>query len=59
MDKTSKTILAIIAAGLWANAAITIFKPVPASAENETILYQIQSSLTGIANGVCINRKIC
>jgi hypothetical protein len=60
MDKTSKAILAVIAAGLWANAAVTMLKPTLAHAQDAgPILYQIQTSVMSIANGVCTNRKLC
>jgi hypothetical protein len=45
MDRTTKALLAIVAAGLWTNVAIPLFHPT--------------LHLSSIANGTCTNRKIC
>jgi hypothetical protein len=53
MDKTTKTLLAIIAAALWLNLAMPLFRPANAASD------MIQTYLAAIYNGTCINRKIC
>ena len=53
MDRTTKLLLAAIALGLWANAVATVVRP--ARADSNTVEMYISS----IANGTCINRKIC
>ena len=58
MDRTTKVILAFIAAGLWANAMISAVRPAMAQDYGYQIR-QIQSDLGAIAGGVCVNRKIC
>jgi hypothetical protein len=58
MDRTSKVLMALIAAGLWANLAIGTLAPREASAgssDAQQILMHVQM----IANGICVNRKIC
>lgn len=35
LDKTSKVLLVVLAAGLWANVAVVVFKPTAALAQNE------------------------
>ena len=37
MDKTTKTILAAIAIGLWLNAAVALFRPTPVVAQGGPI----------------------
>jgi hydrogenase/urease accessory protein HupE len=65
IDRTSKIILAVIAVGLWANVATTIFAPTLAVAQSFelgqilNITRQIQGHLSGIYSGICLNSKIC
>lgn len=58
MDKTTKLLLAVAAAGLWANVAVSVFKPVGAVAQNYEIGV-IASDLSKIQRGSCVNTKIC
>jgi hypothetical protein len=58
MDRTSKLIMAAIAAGLWANFAVSILRPSPAAAQSLQ-LNEIASNLNAIYNGICLNHKIC
>jgi hypothetical protein len=55
-DRTTKTLLAIIAIGLWANLAWPIFQPRIAAAQN---ISTIEHDLHNIYNGTCTNSKIC
>jgi hypothetical protein len=60
MDRTTKILLAAIAIGLWANIAAFFLQPLKANAQGaESILRSIDSHLSSIYNGICINRKIC
>lgn len=61
LDRTSKIILAAIAAGLWANAALPILKPGTASAQIDinSVISRIDESVAKIARGACSNSKIC
>ena len=61
MDKTTKLLLAAIAAGLWFNICLTLFGPISATAQSgelSTISSNV-SSLERIATGTCTNSKIC
>ncbi len=58
MDRSTKLILAAIAAGLWANAGVLVLRPSPAAAQDEH-LSSIAYAISSIASGVCSNRKIC
>lgn len=53
IDRTTKILLGLIALGLWANLAASVLRP--AGFE----LGSISSNLGNIANGTCVNRKIC
>jgi len=57
MDKATKFILAMIAAGLWANIAIVLLKPARASPLSE--LTSIDQHLSAIYSGSCLNHKLC
>ena len=60
MDRTTNLIFAAIAAGLWLNAGALVFGSTPASAkEYDYQMGMIYSSVEAIANGTCLNRKIC
>jgi hypothetical protein len=69
MDRTTKILLALIAVGLWANAAIATFGPIKAVAQNpkledkishiESMISLIQDGVVDIAEGDCANSKIC
>ena len=62
MDKSSKILLGIIAAGLWANATIAVLKITPARADAESYmsyLSSIESNIGRIARGTCLNNKLC
>lgn len=53
IDRSSKIILIVIAAGLWANIAAPIFRPTVAMAD------QMEMYVAAIYNGTCVNHKIC
>lgn len=56
----AKVLLALIAAGLWANLAITIIGPKIAYAQDYSReLASIVDDLGGIQRGTCTNSKIC
>jgi len=65
MDKASKLILSAIAAGLWANAAVTLLHSGPAAAQEgqggfmASEISIIATQVGDIANGSCTNSKIC
>jgi len=63
MDRTSKIIFSVIAAGLWANAAGTFLGPAKATAANDALnslaLSDINDNLQHIADGTCVNNKLC
>jgi hypothetical protein len=54
---TSKILLGVIAAGLWANAFAGFIKP--AAAASETYLAEIAHDIHAIFLGVCDNPKLC
>jgi hypothetical protein len=60
-DRTTKLLLAAIAAGLWANAVVPLVRSAPASAQMgaDGLLSNIESSVAKIARGSCANSKIC
>ncbi len=59
-DRTIKLLLALIAAGLWANALVPVFKPTPALAQqSENYLRNIDQNITNLVFGRCLNRKLC
>jgi hypothetical protein len=58
MDRTSKLLLALIAFGLLANFGSSLLRPNAAVAQNQD-LSSISLNLANIANGTCVNRKIC
>jgi hypothetical protein len=54
----NKLLLAIIALGLWANAAVSLFRPAHAQGDDVgQIAYDIHSLVTGGLN--CQNKKLC
>jgi hypothetical protein len=55
MDRTTKLILAVIAAGLWANALV---RPLPAAAQSGE-LNQIAIDIHNVAMGNCTNHVLC
>jgi len=66
MDKTSKVICAMIAAGLWFNAASNLLRP--AQAQDMLNLSEIAVSVKSIANALhiliqggtsCSNHRLC
>ena len=73
MDKISKTLLFILAAGIWLNLIVILLKPNPAFAEQD-LLSNLVKNYTGsttsdfsivkkailsIADGTCTNKKLC
>lgn len=59
MDKTTKILMAAIAAGLWANAAANFITPATAQTPPGDALRSIAMSLNSIATGICTNQKMC
>ena len=60
MDRTTKILLALIAAGLWANALMPIVKVNSAFAQDaSSYLRNIDLNIRGLTNGVCLNAKLC
>lgn len=63
MDRTTKLLLAAIAAGLWVNAAGSLVRP--AEADFYTLrsidknIALIQSDINSIYSGNCMNRRLC
>ena len=60
-DRATKLLLALIAIGLWANILIPIVRSHTALADTNDDVYlsQIAQSTQALANGVCVNRKLC
>jgi hypothetical protein len=65
MDRTTKFLMAAIAAGLFANAGANLMRPAWAQAPSMTdtvitgYLHSISQAMTDIAGGTCGNIKIC
>ena len=67
MDKTSKVIFALIAAGLWFNAAANLLRPAYAQPRSDlasmndikTSVEIIARSIDELATGICRNRRLC
>ena len=59
MDKTTKLLLALVAAGLWANVAALTLQP--AVAEEQAIKQDstVEQYVKGMYFGQCPNKKIC
>jgi hypothetical protein len=57
VDSIAKLLLAAIALGLWANAAVHTIGP--AMADDDYHVRQIQTIIENIAKGTCNNHKIC
>jgi hypothetical protein len=57
IDRNTKILLGLIAAGLWANVAALIFKTVPAYADSDTYLSSIDTHIGRLARGS--NSKLC
>jgi len=66
MDRTSKIIFALIAVGLWFNAAANLLRP--AYAQQDVLLTDISHSAQSIASslvtlvtgtGNCTNQQLC
>ena len=64
-DRTTKTLLALIALGLWANALIPLFRPMPVAAQDSQLesidshLSKLEMEVSRIGRGTCLNGKIC
>lgn len=57
LDRSTKILLAAIAAGLWLNAATTLIRP--AAAQDTSALRSIARDITSITTGICANQKLC
>lgn len=61
-DRTTKALLLAIALGLWANVALDWVRPVAVQASGSSQADQLRGiafDLSNIANGTCVNQKIC
>lgn len=59
-DRLTKALLFAIAVGLWMNVAAQWLRPIPVHAVGEVEqTANIERYVRQIANGVCVNRKIC
>ena len=59
-DRTTKWLLLAIAVGLWMNVASQWLRPVPVHAAGEVEqAANIERHVRAIANGLCLNSKIC
>lgn len=58
---STKILLGLIAAGLWANAVISYVRPAYAQADPSPFLMSIDSNVRALVNGGrgCRNMKIC
>jgi hypothetical protein len=59
IDRTTKILLALIAAGLWANVVAPLAKVAPALAQSPNYLARIDDNINDLARGRCINTKLC
>ena len=63
VDRTTKIILVVIAAGLWVNAAGNVIRPAQAQNDQSSFIANevtlIATEVIAIANGSCRNGKIC
>ena len=73
MDKISKTLLVVLAAGLWFNFIVMLLKPNPALSEQDLLsslvknysgstvsdFNIIKKAILSIADGTCTNKKLC
>jgi hypothetical protein len=59
MDRFSKLLLILIAAGLWSNTAASFVKAGVAAEHSVSLLANIESALDRIERGICSNQKIC
>lgn len=58
-DLTTKLLFAAIALGLWANLVAGLIRPSLAEQDYTRLLRNLDSNVSGIAIGVCVNSKIC
>ena len=69
-DRTTKALLALIAIGLFMNAIVPLLQPPVVNAravqglpfltpEPYNLEWRIYNGVANIANGTCLNRKIC
>jgi hypothetical protein len=59
IDRTTKVLLGLIAAGLWANAMMPLAKPTLAYADADSCLARIDANISALVSGNCINAKLC
>ena len=73
IDRSTKIILAVIAAGLWANFGLSLLTPSKALAESDLLgglvrnyaasagsdFSLIKKAILSIADGTCANKKLC
>jgi len=58
-DKTTKILLGAIALGLWANIVTPQIRPAHAQHSTITFLSNIDQNIQAIAQGICLNDKLC
>jgi len=54
MDRTTKIIMVLVAAGLWLNAAVSLIRPASAT---DSIFYTIRSDVSVIRSDVSVIRS--
>jgi len=59
IDRTTKLLIAFLAAGLWPNAVIPLLKSTPAQADADSYLSSIDTNIGRLARGSCTNAKLC
>lgn len=61
-DRSTKIILVVLAAGIWANVAVAL-RPIPSQAQTDMLIYsllnQVNLNVARLANGTCTNSRIC
>jgi hypothetical protein len=57
-DRTTKALLLALTVGVWLNILTPLFQATPVQAQSSE-LRNIESYVRGIANGLCLNGKIC
>ena len=56
IDRTTKALLALIAIGLFLNVFVPLLQPTVVNAQDTS---SIERDVRNIANGICLNIKIC
>ena len=59
VDRTTKALLLAIAIGLWVSVAGQWLRPVVVQAQDDTYSRRTANAASAIADGLCLNSKIC